>query len=209
MRNYEAAHAFTFDWIVRMRPDVWFFGSLPRHCALSRHAIHFPAGVTGCGYTPCINDHIAFAPRHLASHYFDVVEDMGTCEGMRNLSHHWRNYMLWRLLAKRVPLAEPSPIVPYTLLRPCANASTRSFYPECVRWTSRPPEKNAGLHHYTNGSALPGAPAFRAERDRLYEVCRTRGLARFPHYAVVDAVEPSRLRSLCAAKASGRPPRGG
>ena len=107
------------------------------------------------------------------------------------------------------PLAEPSPIVPYTLLRPCANASSRSFYPECARWTSRPPEKNAGLHHYANGSALPNAPAFRAERDRLYEVCRTRGLARFPHYAAVDAVEPSRLRSLCAAKASGRPPRGG
>jgi len=201
VRNFERARSMRFDWIVRLRPDAWFFGPLPAYCSLDAARVSFPVGVTGCGYAPCINDHIAFAPRHLAAPYFDVVTDMASCEGIANLSTHWRNYVLWRLMGSGVPLAEPSPIVPYTLLRPCANASLASFYPECTRWTSRSPEKNAGLTHYVNGSLLPGANAFRLERARRYERCRTLAALHFPAYRAIEASGAE--RSLCAARHVG------
>jgi hypothetical protein len=203
--TYERNHALSFDWVVRLRPDVWFFAPLPAHCTLQHGHLAFPAGVTGCGYSPCINDHLAFAPRHLASTYFDVVDDMASCDGMYDLAKHWRNYMLWRLMVRRVPLAEPSPVVPYTLLRPCANASAAAFYPECVRWTSAPPEKNAGLSHYANGSALPGADAFRRARSQHHNRCRTLAAESFPAYVAIEeaGTDSSRLKKLCAARRTG------
>lgn len=198
--QYERAHVgFTFTWVVRMRPDTWFFGPLPAHCTLQQEHMTFPAGVTGCGYRPCMNDHMAFAPRALSTQYFHVVDAMASCDGLRAMSAHWSKYVLWRLLDAHVPLAEPSAVIPYTLLRPCANASLDAYYPECARWTSMGIEKNAGLVRYTDGSPLPHLEAYRQERARLYEVCRAAARATFPAFAAVDA-SGARARGLCAAK---------
>ena len=66
--------------------------------------------------------------------------------------------------------------------------------------TSARPEKNAGLTYYANGSALPGAAAFRVERDRRYERCRALANERFPAHAAIDGLDAGRLRKLCSAK---------
>jgi len=42
--SFERAHSLAFDWIVVMRPDVWFFGSMPTHCSLVPGRISFPVG---------------------------------------------------------------------------------------------------------------------------------------------------------------------
>ena len=125
-----------------MRPDVWFWAPMPLpHCRLRQDAVTFPAGVVGCSYAPCINDHIAYLPRRHAAPYFTIASDMRSCAGVRNLSLHWKNYNVWRLMGQSVPLAAPSFFLPYTLLRPCANASLESYYPECLRWSEAPPER--------------------------------------------------------------------
>ena len=124
---------------------------------------------------------------------------MESCEGLRKLGEHWKNYVLWRLVGARTPIAEPSPVVPYTLLRPCANASLASFFPECARWTKMGIDKNAGLASYTDGAPLPGLDAYEQERARLYEVCRAKARAAFPSFALIDA-SGARARGLCAAK---------
>ena len=182
--RYEAQHRMRFDWIVRMRPDAWFFGSLPAHCELAQGRISFPAGVVGCGYAPCINDHLSFMPRALSPYYFRIADDMRSCVGLRNLSKHWKDYNVWRLMTQGVPLAEPSPVVPYTLLRPCGNASLASFYPECHRWAAKAGlEKNAGLAHYSNGSALPNLADYRLRRSQTYIQCVEAAERSFPAFA--------------------------
>lgn len=210
--SFEMRHAMRFDWIVRMRPDIWFFGHLPSHCQLSKGGITFPAGVVGCGYAPCINDHIAFTPRRWSSFYFRIADDMRTCPGLKNLSIHWKDYNVWRLLGQSVPLVEPSPVVPYTLLRPCGNPSPSSFYPECHRWAERAGiEKNAGLTHYANGSALPNIHTYRIERRQAYNRCADAASATFPTFTSTGQerdgrVSMARLQRLCAVDraASGK-----
>lgn len=207
---FEEAHALRFDWVVRMRPDIWFFGKLPAYCSMAPSKISFPVGVVGCGYSPCINDHMAFMPRSLAHHYFDIASDMQTCEGVKSLSKHWKNYNLWRLMDHGVPLAEPSPLIPYTLLRPCGNASAATYYPECHRWTSKPLEKNAGLAHYANGSALPTLQQYMADRVGVHQRCREKASARFPAFAAIDGdgqFDAKRLRSCKWTMAQPTPPR--
>ena len=170
VERYEGAHRLAFDWVVRMRPDVWFWAPMPLpHCRLRQDAVTFPAGVVGCSYAPCINDHIAYLPRRHAAPYFTIASDMRSCAGVRNLSLHWKNYNVWRLMGQSVPLAAPSFFLPYTLLRPCANASLESYYPECLRWSEAPPEKNAGLSFF-NGTALPDLAKYRRARRPLRPV---------------------------------------
>ena len=123
VERYEGTHRFAFDWVVRMRPDVWFWAPMPLpHCRLRQDAVTFPAGVVGCSYAPCINDHIAYLPRRHAAPYFTIASDMRSCAGVRNLSLHWKNYNVWRLMGQSVPLAAPSF---FFRTRCCARAPTR------------------------------------------------------------------------------------
>ena len=68
---------------------------------------------------------------------------------------------------------------------PCANASLESYYPECLRWSEAPPEKNAGLSFF-NGTALPDLAKYRRERADLYAQCQQRAAATFPAYAALE-----------------------
>ena len=170
-----------------MRPDVWFFGDMPSYCSLDPNKISFPVGVIVCPYAPCINDHMAFMPRRLAPAYFNINNDFADCAGLRNMTAHWKNYNVWRLMQQGVPLAEPSPLVPYTLIRPCAH-DARTFFPECQRWSDRPFKKNAGLTHYANGSALPGEVAYRERERQAFALCHQRALEVFPAYKILAAV---------------------
>ena len=140
--EYERHHAFRFDWFVRLRPDLWYFGALPLHCRLQSDAISFPVGVVGCA-PPCVNDHLAWVPRQLAQHFFYASEDVRTCRGDA-LSAHLRRagpgssvadfprYLHWRLSTRAVPIAQRWLFVPYTILRPCDQPAS-SVYADCKR----------------------------------------------------------------------------
>ena len=190
-----------FDWIVQ---PIWFFGHLPSRCQL-KGGITFPAGVVGCGCRTLINDRIVCATWTTTLSHAD---DTRTCPGLKNLSIHWKDYNVWRLLGQSVPLVEPSPVVPYTLLRPCGNPSPSSFYPECHRWAERAGiEKNAGLTHYANGSALPNIHTYRIERRQAYKRCADAASATFPTSTGQERdgrVSMARLQRLCAVDRAGR-----
>ena len=104
--EHEQEHGFRYGWMVRLRPDLWFFGTVRSHCELSLggNGMIIPAGVTGCfcgagfgaftnrtsrgtlierrdtGLCPrCQNDHLAFVPRGLAHEYFELSLDIERC----------------------------------------------------------------------------------------------------------------------------------
>ena len=71
-----------FGWVVRLRPDVFFFSShpMPRACELPAGAgqVTVPLGVVMC-HAPCMNDHMAWVPRHTADVYFLRSLDLERC----------------------------------------------------------------------------------------------------------------------------------
>ena len=112
-----------------------------------------------------------------------------------------------RLMDRKVPLAEPSPLTPYTLLRPCSNVSTAYFYPECLRWATKKGviEKNAGLTYYANGSLLPHVSTFRVERERQYHKCRAAAANTFPLFKDIDGAEFDRRTVRACARGRASP----
>jgi hypothetical protein len=63
-----------FDWVVRLRTDLVFFGPLPSLGQLSTQNVHVPVGVVS--RRTLLNDHIALVPRTLAHGYFDTVDEL-------------------------------------------------------------------------------------------------------------------------------------
>jgi hypothetical protein len=110
---YEAEHALTFNWVVKLRPDAWFYAPGPSHCeierAARRHSSHVgtsssmravvtPAGVAGC-VAPCVNDHLAWIPREHAVDFFAATSELDRCRGtdffnrMRDYGHFLHSYL--------------------------------------------------------------------------------------------------------------------
>ena len=119
---HEASHApFRFDWVMRMRPDAWFFAPGPAYCQLApSRGIFTPAGVAGC-VPPCVNDHLAWAPRKWADAYFlSATPELENCHGseLRRSMRDYGYYLMDRLRRRRVPLADTE-LVPYTIVRAC------------------------------------------------------------------------------------------
>ena len=47
--EHERAFGLRYEWVVRMRADVWFFGEMPPLCSFdAASGIVLPAGVVGC-----------------------------------------------------------------------------------------------------------------------------------------------------------------
>ena len=143
---FELRHNFTYDWVVRLRTDLFFFGDVPRHYELNQDAVSLPLGVVVCGFVPsggpnghpCGNDHAAFVGRRHAEAYFRLAETVGGCHGgdwAREMNDFGGNYMWWHLAAS-TPIA--SPLVLYTLLRSCGSAPAHSTaIPQCFNWRIR------------------------------------------------------------------------
>ena len=176
--TYETTHGFRYAWVVRLRPDLWFFADGPSHYSLRMHAA-FPAGVMVCsapatamaphdGSTSsgpmhnrssrvspaCENDHIAWVPRAHAASYFETAHDLERCaQGKLQLYNAFLkndrsgSYVASRVNRLRLPIISPSPLVPYTLMRPCNHSSTHdsgsstarstlkmAVPPQCYRW---------------------------------------------------------------------------
>ena len=142
--EYEQRHDFLYDWVVRLRTDLWFFGRPVAHCSLNASGLIFSSGVVGCANSAvCSNDHLVYAPRHLAPEYFETAVDIEQCRfSARNRPAELSTYYWWRMLNRSLPIV-PSVPVPYTLLRPCSanvnqpNAlkdSHGAVTPDCWRW---------------------------------------------------------------------------
>eukprot|EP00966_Prymnesium_polylepis_P265800 6140057-Prymnesium_polylepis.1 len=57
---HEAAREMRFDWVVRLRPDAWFFLPGFAYCQLDpAEGVFSPSGIAGC-HGPCMNDHLAW-----------------------------------------------------------------------------------------------------------------------------------------------------
>ena len=165
--RYEEQHAMGFRWIVRIRPDLFFFGPMPHFSVVSDIAITTPAGVIGCKEYPCLNDHLAIVPRALATGFFNASNDIDTCKNAReaqaflkNFGSDFATYLHKRLVRDSIPVVFPSPLIPYTLMRPCLSQqqrktrvynqlnSSRSEFavsPECHRYADMPFSRHAGL----------------------------------------------------------------
>lgn len=144
VQNYEMSHApWQFDWVVRLRPDAWFFSPGFAYCdADPSKGIHTPGGVAGCGGGRCVNDHLAWVPRKWADSYFmGATPLLENCHGrafldsMKDYGYHLR----YRLEQQHVPFADAR-LVPYTIVRACSirsNGSTTigSAAPACQRVT--------------------------------------------------------------------------
>jgi hypothetical protein len=181
VNEYELANALRFDWIVRLRPDAWFFApDSPVHCDLDPSAgIVSPAGVAGC-IAPCINDHIAWIPRAWADAYFDAASDIEGCHGKTFMTNAGTRslggYLRHRLEIRHVPLT--SRFVSYTIVRPCAtfDAKHGDAYPDCVRVRSPIPSGVDLLEQAHNQSAQEARQWLRssnysAVRGAMYAAC--------------------------------------
>jgi len=73
-RLKKTGRAARFDWIIRLRTDLIFFGPLPSLGQLSTQYVHVPMGVVS--RRTLLNDHIALVPRTLAHAYFDTVDEL-------------------------------------------------------------------------------------------------------------------------------------
>ena len=131
---HERSFDIKYDWMVRLRADLWLFGPLMpvSLCSLAADKIVVPMSVTNC-----LNDHLALVPRPLASLYFEGALDLLRCSGnsMDRSMNLW-----WRLRGRFVTTR-----MPYTLARPCSEASREasrmgsstnvlSVAPDCFRF---------------------------------------------------------------------------
>ena len=142
VRGYETSHApWRFDWVVRLRPDAWFFSPSFAYCEVDpSEGIVTPAGVAGCSGR-CVNDHLAWVPRAWAEPYFlGATPELEQCHGSAFLDtmHDYGYHLRYRLERQHVPFASAR-LVPYTIVRACGTSRNRSTIgsaaPACKRVT--------------------------------------------------------------------------
>ena len=120
---YESSHMLRFEWVVRLRPDAWFFRPGFAFCTLNpADGVVTPSGIAGCS-APCINDHLAWIPRQFADGYFDAAEELENCHDPSVFLRRMRDYghFLYHRLLRRGVRVAPARLVPYTLARPCSS----------------------------------------------------------------------------------------
>ena len=173
VHEFEDAHKMRFDWVVRLRPDAWFFAPAVAHCELNpADGIVTPAGVAGC-HAPCVNDHLAWVPRQMADMYFQPPTELENCHGT-GFHHEMRDYgyFLRRRVEKAGGRFADSRLVPYSIVRPCSSfAVDKSASPDCYRWRDRV------FKQYSDGH--PGVqriPNLTVRVQDFYTQCRSRWL---------------------------------
>lgn len=121
---------------------------MPAHCSLPSQTITFPAGLVTCTLRgpPCLNDHMAWAPRQQAAAYFEATADLANCHG-RDFEEHMLDggatYLRWQLARRSVGATVAW--VNYTLMRGCSAAVSRDggAAPECYVWEKLQPQSSA------------------------------------------------------------------
>ena len=147
---YETQQRIQFDWVLRLRTDLFFLAPVPHHSTLAA-GVHVPLGMTT---GTSLNDQLAIASRAHASSYFELADEL-SCSG--NWSGSWSTpvsdnassggLMLGRLRRWRAPVHLHA--FGYVLVRPAREAGghvyecgrlqnkyvpqTRQFYSSCLQ----------------------------------------------------------------------------
>lgn len=100
IERFETQNKMRFDFIFRVRPDVFFFIPIPKISYFPTNKVYVPCGIVGC-VSPCLNDHLAFVPREFSFAYFTIVSILEKChreveylardDGAHLLFHHLNN----------------------------------------------------------------------------------------------------------------------
>ena len=129
-----------YDFVARLRPDLWFFGAPPPLAAIfppsAPRGVAFAAGVVGSfRRAEAANDHVAWASRDAAPEYFRLVDALAAGDDFREMLDYGGTWLLWRMRNRSVPVAAPTPIAPYTVARACDGAGPGlAVAVECYRW---------------------------------------------------------------------------
>ena len=89
-----------YDWIVRLRADLFFTRSPAPLSELSPHAVYLPGFSNFFGY----NDRFAFGPPHLMDIYMDrftTFDDYFTNGG----EFHMESFLAWTVRKNQIPIA--------------------------------------------------------------------------------------------------------
>ena len=132
-----------FDWLVRMRTDVWFLAPLPPLWSLNATQVHVPHGMVT--RTVPMNDHFAIVPRHLASSYFDAANDL-SCKTRKLRGFNDKAFLRDRL--RRTAVSVNKLEIGYVLLRSGIGAAcwrlkthlrTRQWWQACLNLSTAMP----------------------------------------------------------------------
>ena len=78
IEQYEHKHRHKFDFVIRLRPDVFFFAGFPEARFFPTDSMIVPYGMVTC-QKPCLNDHMVVAPRALSPVYYNLVRNYDEC----------------------------------------------------------------------------------------------------------------------------------
>ena len=174
VQEYEARRRVVFDWVLRLRPDLWFFRPLPHVSTLDVKSLYIPAGIVACKVLPCLNDHLAIIPRAHADQYFGLASVMTTCETRecawsfaKDIALEYTTYLYRRLVTQhQLSLASPPLALAYTILRPCgASARPSSTRAGGQSGSSPSPSSNTNSSH----PAVTAAPECHRLLDHPFE----------------------------------------
>lgn len=79
IEQYEHKHKHRFDFVIRLRPDVFFFAGVPAARFFPTNTMIVPYGMVTC-QKPCLNDHMVVAPRALSPVYYNLVRNYDECK---------------------------------------------------------------------------------------------------------------------------------
>ena len=171
---YEKKFNVAFDWVLRMRTDIWLLSPLPHHSVMQKGA-HIPKGHV---LPPAINDHVAVVSREHASSYFELIDELQCSNGGKgkwptSQLNDSTTLLIDRLRAQNVPMWVLR--LGYLLVRP--GATLGEYHYDCWRLAlpgvgqanlSKPPVGYFDNHHYHKstyfrfiGECCALAPAYR------------------------------------------------
>jgi hypothetical protein len=157
----EAVLGHQYGTIVRLRPDMLFFGPLSDALYATPTAI-LPFGTVGCS-PPCANDHVAFLPRFVAPVYFNMADRYVYCRTSMSAA--------WRAVAYAIPaalegVAWTEQMVDYTLVRPVSG-------PACARKLLYQTLRLNPMTRSLDGDAPPAVRQWASEhKAEMWDSCR-------------------------------------
>ena len=150
-----------FDWVLRLRTDVWFLSKLPTLSSLVVRRVYVPHGIVNP--TVPVNDQMAIVPRSLASAYFDAAEDLECNTSTSIGKYNGKTFLRDRLRRARAPIYQLN--IGLVLLRSGLGAACWRLksHPQTLQWWSACLNLSVTLPVYCaqpNGTVLPNTPSY-------------------------------------------------
>lgn len=193
LRAYEGRWGVTFDWVIRIRTDMFILAPLAQHSTFAEGA-HLVRGMVL--YPAAVNDQTVVISRVHAAAYFNLIDEFG-CDRSSNMSYldDDSKLIVRRLALHGVPLW--TLVMPYVLLRPGLAPGT--FHFDC--WRLFAPSVAPAAHHSLNlpWNATPKQPDESGGYARFFAKCCVLGGG---HLAADARLDARSSPSSCLANAS-------